>query len=907
MKILPSTIFFLIFLISLIFLGATDNVMNAMQNLYCNLGLKLDDSCPIDGGWTFWSPWGSCSGKCGFKGRRMRRRTCDNPVPLNNGAPCIGPTYQIENCQITGCMMNDYETVVNAHPIRKGELKIVKKFHKKLPALIELCFLADCTFSVVEKILGNNVMLYWNAMNCVKYDIGCPNSGGWSVWGVWSACTATCGKGQKYRTRICNSPTPSNFKLMCSGLAFEMKSCVGINCRKHSGSTWSNWNEWSTCSVKCGSGVQTRKRLCLETQNLQGTSCKGPSKDIKGCIINNCSINGMWSTWMVWSPCTSSCGIGTQLRNRMCTNPSPSGNGTSCVGSASEVRQCFTKPCINKLHEVVHFTEKSSLQYDKTGRPSRLLHVYLRFLPLSPFGMIIYRFEKDCKGLMCDFVKLFLQNGKIVLLSQITDCTLALIHETKLEIGQWHVILIAIYGTHGVLRIDDGFHEVTTFSCIPISYDLDHAMEVGGFQGQIQELTINFALVQLHTSKDNHGTKYVNLLSSSNNVQYLMGDDNEGFINIGLTDSVAVSCPESIEYWQIIIAIKIESMNGLIATIPGDFFNKYILLLLEEGKVKLKFYQGETSTAIESMEHVLIGEWFEIVIAHDGKNMYMQINGNEKRYVPLTLSKTIIMSGTDIFLGAIRDDMRGKICSNCVDIPQISFTLGYLNINGKEIDLISLPVLEISSNRFSSRTISISDYYEEIPLLLGQELKLSCVYDTIPLEKEHTFSKQTYVLWLIMDKLLKSYGNNNDFFNLKDDGRVSTVSIASYITRDTIENFYSCHIYHHRNKSNKDLGPTLFTFGITVMNKSEEFESTIWKQWNLICKVVIMCFIFLIIWCLLEIFQDARNGHGFYRLPQMLNINPTSTINFVLSKNGVTLLGSQQAANEVVSRILEDN
>lgn len=55
------------------------------------------------------------------------------------------------------------------------------------------------------------------------------------------------------------------------------------------GSTWSNWNEWSTCSVKCGSGIQTRKRLCSETQNLQGTSCKGPSKDIKGCIINNCS------------------------------------------------------------------------------------------------------------------------------------------------------------------------------------------------------------------------------------------------------------------------------------------------------------------------------------------------------------------------------------------------------------------------------------------------------------------------------------------------------------------------------------------------------------------------------------------------------------------------------------------
>lgn len=48
--------------------------------------------------------------------------------------------------------------------------------------------------------------------------------------------------------------------------------------------------------------------------------------------------------------------------------------------------------------------------------------------------MIIYRFEKNCKGLICDFVKLFLQNGKIVLLSQIADCTLALIHETKMEV-----------------------------------------------------------------------------------------------------------------------------------------------------------------------------------------------------------------------------------------------------------------------------------------------------------------------------------------------------------------------------------------------------------------------------------------------------------------------------------------
>ncbi|CAD1475310.1 unnamed protein product, partial [Heterotrigona itama] len=139
----------------------------------------------------------------------------------------------------------------------------------------------------------------------------------------------------------------------------------------------------------------------------------------------------------------------------------------------------------------------------------------------------------------------------------------------------------------------------------------------------------------------------------------------------------------------------------------------------------------------------------------------------------------------------------------------------------------------------------------------------------------------------------------NNFFNLKNNGRVTTISIASYTTRDTTENFYSCHIYHYRNKSNKALGQTFFTFGITVVDKNEEFESTIWKEWSLIYEIIIVCFIILIIWYLLEIFQDARNGNGFYRLPQMLNTNPTSIINFVLSKKGVTLLGSEQAVNEV--------
>lgn len=133
--------------------------------------------------------------------------------------------------------------------------------------------------------------------------------GGWSAWGIWSPCTAICGKGLKYRTRICNSPIPSNYKLICHDSAFETKNCLGLNCRKLSSmlvytsctfklhiillfliaGTWTNWSKWTMCSVECGNGIRTRKRSCSEIQNLQGISCKGVSKEIKSCTINNCS------------------------------------------------------------------------------------------------------------------------------------------------------------------------------------------------------------------------------------------------------------------------------------------------------------------------------------------------------------------------------------------------------------------------------------------------------------------------------------------------------------------------------------------------------------------------------------------------------------------------------------------
>lgn len=50
---------------------------------------------------------------------------------------------------------------------------------------------------------------------------------------------------------------------------------------------WTSWNEWSTCSVSCGDGVQFRERACL--QPLTGSQqCEGEGQDVKPCQAEKC-------------------------------------------------------------------------------------------------------------------------------------------------------------------------------------------------------------------------------------------------------------------------------------------------------------------------------------------------------------------------------------------------------------------------------------------------------------------------------------------------------------------------------------------------------------------------------------------------------------------------------------------
>ena len=55
------------------------------------------------------------------------------------------------------------------------------------------------------------------------------------------------------------------------------------------------------------------------------------------------SVNGNWSPWGFYSPCSKSCGGGTQYRERTCTDPAPANGGKNCEGQGRQTRACNTK------------------------------------------------------------------------------------------------------------------------------------------------------------------------------------------------------------------------------------------------------------------------------------------------------------------------------------------------------------------------------------------------------------------------------------------------------------------------------------------------------------------------------------------------------------------------------------
>ncbi|VDI14662.1 Hypothetical predicted protein, partial [Mytilus galloprovincialis] len=70
---------------------------SSVQSKNCNENL-----CPVNGGWSEYCAWTSCTKSCGT-GIKTRSRTCTNPSPSEGGSACKGSATQKDVCNEKPC------------------------------------------------------------------------------------------------------------------------------------------------------------------------------------------------------------------------------------------------------------------------------------------------------------------------------------------------------------------------------------------------------------------------------------------------------------------------------------------------------------------------------------------------------------------------------------------------------------------------------------------------------------------------------------------------------------------------------------------------------------------------------------------------------------------------------------
>jgi hypothetical protein len=118
-------------------------------------------------------------------------------------------------------------------------------------------------------------------------------------------------------------------------------SCVPVN------GGWSDY-VWSPCSETCGGGTQTGTRYCNSpAPSCGGAPCAGSNSMVQACNTQPCCtpVNGGWSAYACGS-CTKQCGGGQRICTRECNNPPPSCGGAGCSGSDTLSEPCNTQPCL---------------------------------------------------------------------------------------------------------------------------------------------------------------------------------------------------------------------------------------------------------------------------------------------------------------------------------------------------------------------------------------------------------------------------------------------------------------------------------------------------------------------------------------------------------------------------------
>ncbi|XP_071142265.1 uncharacterized protein [Mytilus edulis] len=211
--------------------------------------LQVECGCIRNGGWSDWNTSASCQVTCGGAFWNVTR-TCSNPYPNERGSACTGYAFDEQPCNTNNCI--DQNSACLDTPINWNCTNGYIEVNKAVWEASRLCNDGYTSF------ISHNVIK--------RMQTRCNN-----------------------RTTCLFTANDHTFGVSCSTLnsrctIFEyVYTCIKA--------VWDDWSSWSKCTKSCGSGIQTRKRQCLNQMNTTDghtTDCEGNGTGSRSCNTELC-------------------------------------------------------------------------------------------------------------------------------------------------------------------------------------------------------------------------------------------------------------------------------------------------------------------------------------------------------------------------------------------------------------------------------------------------------------------------------------------------------------------------------------------------------------------------------------------------------------------------------------------
>jgi hypothetical protein len=151
----------------------------------------------------------------------------------------------------------------------------------------------------------------------------------------------TCDNGEWHRTREITTPQGAG-GVPCPDTN-ETEICAMEACPAPQDCLHSEWSAWSPCSLTCGLGQQVRERE-VRVEAANGGSPCGALMQEQSCDDRACPVDCQMSSWSNWTACTKSCGDGAIKRRHRYVVTNHEYNGVQC-SHEQDVSTCATEAC----------------------------------------------------------------------------------------------------------------------------------------------------------------------------------------------------------------------------------------------------------------------------------------------------------------------------------------------------------------------------------------------------------------------------------------------------------------------------------------------------------------------------------------------------------------------------------